>query len=59
MKSDDGLLLKPVQAPPRGTREHDLYKNIFESSESELNEDQRKLRNVMPYYHGSYMIDDS
>ncbi len=59
LQSNDGLVLKPVQSPPNGQREHEFYKHIFLSKNSELNEDELCLRKLLPVYHGSILHDNS
>ena len=60
LKSDNGLLLKPIQAPPRGDREHNFYKKIFQTPDlDELNNDEKELKNLIPKYHGLHINDDS
>jgi hypothetical protein len=52
--------LKPIQAPPRGDREHNFYKKIFQTSDlDELNNDEKELKNLIPKYHGLHINDDS
>ncbi|XP_014665254.1 PREDICTED: inositol polyphosphate multikinase-like [Priapulus caudatus] len=50
LQSQDGWVLKPVQSPPRGTRELDFYDQVF-------NKDNRdsvilRLRKLLPHYAG-------
>ena len=52
LQTTDGLVLKPVQSPPRGEREHNFFKRIFATDESELNEDEIVLKNLCPTYRG-------
>ena len=59
LQTDDGLVLKPVQSPPRGEREHNFFKKIFSQNESELNDDEKELKNLLPTYRGSYIHNDS
>jgi len=58
LQTNDGLVLKPVQSPPRGEREHNFFKKIFSSDERELNEDERELKNLLPTYRGSFLHND-
>lgn len=55
LQTNDGLVLKPVQSPPRGEREHNFFKKIFSQDESELNEDEKELKNLLPTYRGPFM----
>ena len=59
MQTNDGLVLKPVQSPPRGEREHNFFKRIFSSNESDLNEDEKELKNLLPIYRGSVIYNNS
>lgn len=59
MQTSDGLVLKPVQSPPRGEREHNFFKRLFLSDESELNQDEIVLRSLCPTYRGSLIHNDS
>ena len=72
MQTSDGLVLKPVQSPPRGEREHNFFKRLFpEHNEAvnhspnavdtcigKLNEDERDLRKLLPTYRGSFVHND-
>ena len=51
--------MKPVQSPPRGEREHNFFKRIFSSNESDLNEDEKELKNLLPIYRGSVIYNNS
>lgn len=53
LQTKDGYVLKPVQSPPRGDREHNFFKRIFTSDQSELNQDERDLKCLLPHYRGS------
>jgi len=59
LQTNDGLVLKPVQSPPRGEREHNFFKRIFSSNESDLNEDEKELKNLLPIYRGSVIYNNS
>jgi len=59
LQTNDGLVLKPVQSPPRGEREHNFFKKIFSSVESELNQDEKELKNLLPTYRGPFMHNNS
>ena len=59
LQTNDGLVLKPVQSPPRGEREHNFFKKIFSQDESELNEDEKELKNLLPTYRGPFMHNNS
>ncbi|CAF0933666.1 unnamed protein product [Brachionus calyciflorus] len=52
LQTNDGLVLKPVQSPPRGEREHNFFKRIFLSEDHELNQDEIVLRSLCPTYRG-------
>ena len=52
-------MLKAVQPPPRGEREHNFFKRIFSSDDSVLNKDEIELRNLLPTYRGSIPHNDS
>lgn len=58
LQTNDGHVLKPVQSPPRGEREHNFFKDIFESDEKDLNENQRALKKLLPIYRGSLIHND-
>jgi 1D-myo-inositol-tetrakisphosphate 5-kinase/inositol-polyphosphate multikinase len=59
LQTADGLVLKPVQSPPRGEREHNFFKRIFKSNHSDLNEDEQELKNLLPHYRGSFVHNES
>jgi len=59
LQSNDGFVLKPVQSPPRGEREHNFFKRLFQSDESLLNSDEIELRNLLPTYRGSLNHNES
>jgi hypothetical protein len=59
LQTSDGLVLKPVQSPPRGEREHNFFKRIFLSDDAELNEDEIQLRQLLPIYRGSFVHNES
>jgi 1D-myo-inositol-tetrakisphosphate 5-kinase/inositol-polyphosphate multikinase len=59
LQSNDGFVLKPVQSPPRGEREHTFFKRLFQSDENLLNSDETELRNLLPTYRGSLNHNDS
>ena len=59
LQTNDGFVLKPVQSPPRGEREHNFFKHIFLSDSNELNEDEIELKNLLPTYRGSFMHNNS
>jgi 1D-myo-inositol-tetrakisphosphate 5-kinase/inositol-polyphosphate multikinase len=54
LQTKDGFVLKPMQSPPRGEREHNFFKRIFASDDSVLNQDEIKLRNLLPTYRGLF-----
>lgn len=58
LQTVDGLVLKPVQSPPRGEREHNFFKKLFLSDESALNQDEVELKSLLPTYRGSYSHND-
>ena len=59
LQTNDGYVLKPVQSPPRGEREHNFFKRIFSSNDSDLNQDELQLRNLLPTYRGSLIHNES
>ena len=59
LQTNDGFVLKAVQPPPRGEREHNFFKRIFSPDDSVLNKDEIELRNLMPTYRGSLGFNDS
>jgi 1D-myo-inositol-tetrakisphosphate 5-kinase/inositol-polyphosphate multikinase len=59
LQTGDGLVLKPVQSPPRGEREHNFFKRIFHADDAELNEDEIELRKHLPTYRGSMVHNES
>lgn len=54
LQTNDGYVLKPAQAPPRGEREHNFYKRIFSLNDTELNDDEKELRHLLPNYRGAF-----
>ncbi|CAH1794290.1 unnamed protein product [Owenia fusiformis] len=52
LQNEDGTILKPVQSPPRGQRELDFYKRVF--NPENINPILIKLRNLMPKYLGTW-----
>ncbi len=59
LQTNDGNVLKPVQSPPRGEREHNFFKRIFSSNDSDLNQDEINLRSFLPTYRGSLIHNES
>jgi hypothetical protein len=59
LQTSEGLVLKPVQSPPRGEREHNFFKRLFQADDAELNEDEIQLRNLLPTYRGSLVHNES
>ena len=59
LQTNDGNVLKPVQSPPRGEREHNFFKRIFSSEDSDLNQDEINLRSFLPTYRGSLIHNES
>ena len=59
MQTDDGLVLKPVQGAGRGEREHNFFKRIFNSNISDLNEDEKEMKSLLPHYRGFCIHNDS
>ena len=49
LEHQSGLVLKPVQAPPRGLREVTFYQGLYSS----LREDDLRMRNFAPKYFGT------
>lgn len=55
MKHADGSLLKPILSPPRGPRELDFYKRVFEESEKEETDDiHLVLKSLLPAFRGVF-----
>ena len=52
LQTNDGIILKPVQSPPHGEREHDFYKRLFQRKDHELSGDEVELRKLLPTYRG-------
>ena len=52
-------MLKHEQKPPRGPREHSFFKRLFSSDQSNLNEDEKELKKLIPHYRGSVLINES
>lgn len=48
LKREDGKLLKPIQAPPKGPREAEFYRKISQSRDPI----DIRLRNFIPKFHG-------
>ena len=59
LQTNDGHVLKPVQSPPRGEREHNFFKRIFSSNEHNLSEDEKELKLLVPTYRGSFIHNES
>jgi hypothetical protein len=59
LQTENGLVLKPVQSFPRGEREHNFFKRIFMSDESDLNNDEKELKLLLPQYRGSLTHNES
>lgn len=59
LQTNDGLILKPVQSPPNGQREHEFYKRLFQRDESELNQDELELKRLTPTYRGALIHNNS
>ena len=54
LQTSDGFILKPVQSPPRGEREHNFFRRIFSPTcGDDLNSDEQELRTLLPHYRGS------
>ena len=49
LKHESGLVLKPVQPPPRGPREVEFYQTLYSSTK----EDHVKLKNFAPKFFGT------
>ena len=58
LQTNDGHVLKPVQSPPRGEREHNFFKRLFSSPSDQLNRDELDLRRIIPAYFGSIVHGD-
>ena len=52
----NGIVLKAIQTPPRGTRELTLYQTIFAPSCKDKH--LLELRNFLPMYYGTETVDD-
>ena len=52
----NGIVLKAVQNPPRGTREKKLYQTVFAPGCKD--KDLLELRSFMPLYYGTETVDD-
>ena len=52
----DGIVLKALQDPPRGTRELKLYETVFDPSCSDIT--LLKLRDFLPPFHGTEIHDE-
>lgn len=59
LQTAEGHVLKPVQSPPRGEREHNFFKRIFKSDLNELNEDEKELKHLLPFYRGSLIHNET
>jgi 1D-myo-inositol-tetrakisphosphate 5-kinase/inositol-polyphosphate multikinase len=58
LQTHDGLILKPVQSPPSGQREHQFYRRLFKSKDNELGQDELELKKLLPTYRGSLIHND-
>ena len=52
----NGMVLKALQNPPRGTRELDLYQTTF--APACCDKHLLELRNFLPLYYGTEVLDD-
>jgi 1D-myo-inositol-tetrakisphosphate 5-kinase/inositol-polyphosphate multikinase len=52
----NGMVLKALQTPPRGTRELGLYQAVFDPACADT--DVIQLRNFLPIYYGTELVDD-
>ena len=59
LQTNDGIILKPVQSPPHGEREHDFYKRLFQRKDHELSGDEVELRKLLPTYRGFVLHNES
>ena len=57
LRSNDGLVLKPIQEPPKGEREKNFYNRVF--NDFDLNKDELKLKNFLPIFYGIATLNDS
>ena len=51
--------MKPLQSDPKGERELNFYKHLFQSKSDDLNEDDLELKNLnmLAEFHGCYKLD--
>lgn len=52
LEHNDGTILKALQKPPRGTRELEFYKRIFDKDCTDT--DVLQLQQFLPYYYGAH-----
>ena len=52
LETNDGCILKPLQSPPRGTREGEFYKRVFAAGVTDGVTLQ--LRGLLPVYLGEF-----
>ncbi len=58
LQTKDGFVLKAVQSPPRGMRELDFFKRIFNSKDFDLNKDEIDLRKIIPEFNDIVIHND-
>ncbi|XP_060589469.1 inositol polyphosphate multikinase-like isoform X1 [Ruditapes philippinarum] len=56
LEHEDGTILKALQKPPRGTRELDFYRKIFD--EDCADKDILQLQQLLPQFYGSFQFDE-
>lgn len=56
LEHEDGYILKALQKAPRGTRELDFYKKIFDKDCTD--KDILQLQQFLPMFHGSYEFEE-
>ncbi len=58
LQTSTGCVLKAVQSPPRGLRELELYKKLFNSKNDDLNQDEIDLKLFLPIYYDTIILND-
>ena len=56
LEHEDGTILKALQKPPRGTRELDFYRKIFDKDCAD--KDILQLQQLLPQFYGSFHFDE-
>ncbi|XP_074648900.1 inositol polyphosphate multikinase-like [Tubulanus polymorphus] len=57
LSAEDGIILKPLQAPPRGPREQRFYEDVYDNPDSPSI--YGSLRKFVPKYHGTLTCPES